>query len=140
MPAASPESLAPALTGLRLSLHVLGAAVFVGGQLTLAGLLPAVRSLGEGAGKTVARAFARLQWPAYGLLLATGIWNAIAAPAQRTGAWDAVFGVKVVVALAAGLSAYLHTRAKTKAGLATFGALSAFSSLAALVLGVFLAS
>ena len=133
------EHLAPAADGIRLSLHVLAAAVWVGGQLTLAGLVPAARGLGEGAPRALARAFARLQWPAYAVLIGTGVWNVAAAGSGQPHAWQAVLGVKVAVVLLAGLGAWLHTRAATKVGLAVWGAVAAVSSVTALVLGIFLA-
>jgi putative copper export protein len=131
--------LAPTLDAVRLSLHVLAAAVWVGGQLTLAGLVPTARRLGEGAPRALARAFGRVQWPAYGVLVVTGLWNVSAVHAGQPPAWQAVLGVKVVVVALAGLSAYLHTRSTTRRGLAVWGAVTALSSLAALVMGVFLA-
>lgn len=139
MTSAAWATLAPAIDGVRLSLHVLAATVWVGGQITLVGLLPSARSLGQGAPRTLAVAFARIQWPAYAVLLATGIWNVSATHAGQSTAWQVVLGVKVGVVVAAGLAAWLHTRAKTKAGVAAWGAVSALSSVSALVLGVFLA-
>ena len=133
-------TLANAVTAVRLTLHVLAATIWVGGQFTLAGLLPTVRRLGEDAPKRIARAFGRIQWPAYAVLLVTGVWNVLAVHVKdATGAWKAVLLVKIVVVLIAGLSAYIHQNAKTKAGLAAFGALTAFASVAALVLGIVLA-
>ncbi|HEY7947517.1 MAG TPA: hypothetical protein VID75_07570 [Acidimicrobiales bacterium] len=134
-----PDALAPALDGIRLSLHVLAASVWVGGQLTLAGLIPTAKGLGEGAARTLARAFARIQWPAYAVLLITGFWNVSAVHAGQPSAWQAVLGVKIAVVLVAGLSAVMHTRATGKAGLAVWGAVTALSSVTALVMGVFLA-
>lgn len=132
--------LASALDGLRLSLHVLAAAIFVGGQITLAGLLPVLRPLGRDVTRAAARAFGRLQWYAYGLLIATGIWNGFATdPGSQPSAWRVVFAVKVAVALLAGVAAFAHSRSRSTRGLAVFGALSALSSLGALVLGVLLA-
>lgn len=136
---AAAERLAPAVAGLRLSLHVLAAAVWVGGQLTLAGLVPAARGLGEGAPAALARAFARVQWPAYVVLLGTGIWNVAAAGSGASSAWKAVLGAKVAVALLAGLAAWLHTRARSRAALAAWGGARALTSVAALVMGVLLA-
>jgi putative copper export protein len=133
------STLAPALDGIRLSLHVLAAAVWVGGQLTLAGLVPTARRLGEGHAGALARAFARLQWPAYGLLLATGIWNVAAVGRTATGAWQAVLVAKVLVVLVAGASAWLHTRARSARGIALWGGVAGLSSVTALVMGVFLA-
>jgi putative copper export protein len=137
--AAGPAALAPALGGIRVSVHVLAAAVWVGGQLTLAGLVPTARGLGEGAPRSLAQAFARIQWPAYALLVITGLWNVSATNSGQPRAWKVVLGVKIAVVLVAGLSAWLHSRARTRTGLAAWGAVTALSSVAALALGVFLA-
>lgn len=131
--------LAPAVTGVRLSLHVLAAAVWVGGQLTVAGLVPTARRLGEGAPRQVARAFSRLSWPAYAVLLATGVWNVAAVANGQSTAWQVLLGVKVAVVIVAGLAAWLHGRSRGRTGLAVWGAVTGLSSVAALVMGVFLA-
>jgi putative copper export protein len=133
------HGLSPALDGIRLSVHVLAAAVWVGGQLTLAGLVPTARSLGEGAPRSLARAFSRLQWPAYAVLVVTGLWNVSAVHAGQPHTWVIVLVVKIVVVALAGLAAFLHTRSSTRRGVAVWGALTASSSIAALVMGVFLA-
>ena len=131
--------LAPPLVAVRLSLHVLAATVWVGGQLTLAGLVPAARRLGPTAPRQVARAFSRLSWPAYVVLLGTGAWNAVAVDAGQGHAWRVVLGVKIGVVLLAGAGAWQHGRAKGPRGLAIWGAVAGLASLAALVLGVLLA-
>jgi putative copper export protein len=132
-------TLAPAITGVRLSLHVLAAAVWVGGQITLAGLVPAARRLDPGAPRTLARAFARVQWAAYAVLAVTGVWNVTASHAGQPRVWQAVLSVKIAVVALAGVAVWLHTRASTTAAIAAWGAVGALSSLAALVMGVFLA-
>ena len=132
-------SLAPAVDGIRLTLHVLAAAVWVGGQITLAGLVPTARSLGQDGPKKVARAFARISWPAYAVLIATGFWNVSAVGQHQTHAWKVVLGIKMGVVLLAGVSAYLHTVSRTKTGLAVWGAMTSLTSLTALTMGVFLA-
>jgi putative copper export protein len=43
------------VTTLRLILHVLAAAIWVGGQFTVAGLVPQLRALGPDAPRTMAR-------------------------------------------------------------------------------------
>jgi putative copper export protein len=131
--------LAPAIDGIRLSLHVLAASVWVGGQITVAGLLPTARQLGQDVPRRVARAFSTLSWPAYVVLLATGIWNVAAVRAGEPRSWQVVLGIKIAVVLLAGLSAWLHGRARTRTPLAVWGAIASVSSLAALVMGVFLA-
>ena len=131
--------LAPAVNGVRVTLHVLAATVWVGGQITLAGLVPTARQLGQDAPRLVARAFSRLSWPAYVVLVATGIWNVAAVQAGQPHAWQVVLGVKIAVVLLAGLSAWLHGRARNRAALAAWGAVAGLSSVAAVALGVFLA-
>jgi putative copper export protein len=132
-------SVTPAIDGVRLSLHVLAAAVWVGGQFTLAGLVPTVKLLGEDAPKRVAQAFAKVSWPAYAVLLATGIWNVAATNQGQGSVWKALLGAKVGIVVLAGLAAFLHTKATSRKGLAAWGAIAALTSVSALVLGVFLA-
>jgi putative copper export protein len=131
--------LAPAVDGIRLTLHVLSATVWVGGQITIAGLVPTARGLGAAAPRQVARAFSRLSWPAYAVLLATGVWNVAAVHSGQPDAWQTVLGVKIGVVALAGLSAWQHGRARGRVALAAWGAIAGSSSLAALALGVFLA-
>ena len=140
MTAADTVTLAPALDAVRLTLHVLAAAVFVGGQITVAGLLPTVRGLGEDAPRRVARQFARLQWPAFGVVVLTGFWN-IGATSSGTHqhAWSVVLGFKIAVVAIAGIAAGVHSRAKSKALIAATGAIAGLASLTALALGVLLA-
>jgi putative copper export protein len=133
-------SLSDGLGGFRLILHVLAATIWVGGQLTLAGVVPTLRTLGEDAPGTVARAFSRLLWPAYGILLVTGLWNiGSLTVGQASAAWKAVLVVKIVVVVLAGVGVALHERATTRRGTAVWGAVGALASVAALCLGVFLA-
>jgi putative copper export protein len=136
---ASRTGLAPGFDALRLSLHVLGAAVWVGGQITMAGLVPTARRLSPDAPRAMARAFARLQWPAFALVVLTGFWNVAAVGSGQPTAWQVVLGIKIGVVVVAGLGAWLHTLARSKAWLAAWGAISSVASLAALVMGVFLA-
>lgn len=131
--------LAPTVDAVRLSLHVLGATVWVGGQITVAGLVPTARQLGADGPRRVARAFSRLSWPAYVLLLGTGIWNVFAVSTSQSRRWDIVLGAKIGVVVLAGLAAFLHGRSRSRSGLALWGALTSLASLTALVLGVLLA-
>jgi putative copper export protein len=133
-------SLAPALDTIRLTLHVLGAAVWVGGQIVMTGLVGPARGLGGDATKVLARAFARMAWPAYIVLLATGIWNITAVHASTaSSAWKAVLMAKVVVVLIAGAGVFLHQRATSKTQLALWGSVGGLASVAALVMGILLA-
>lgn len=128
------------LDTVRLTLHVLAACVWVGGQVVLAGLVPTVRTIGEDATKQVARAFARIAWPAYVVLLATGVWNLLEVQVgDRTTAYHATLGVKLLVVAASGVSAGVHATTRTRAVLAATGAITAVTALAAVLLGVQLA-
>ena len=124
---------------VRLFLHVLAATVWVGGQLTLAALVPALRAAGTDVPKVAAQRFNQVAWPAFGVLLATGVWNVIAESDKISGAYRTTLVVKLVLVAVSGLSAYLHTRARSTAGLAVFGALTALSTLGALFVGIQLA-
>jgi putative copper export protein len=133
-------TLSDGLGGFRLILHVLAATIWVGGQFTVAGLLPTIRSLGAEAPKKVARAFGRLLWPAYAVLVVTGFWNIGALTvSQASTAWKTVLIVKIVVVVIAGVAVYLHQRSTNRRSLAIWGAVGAVASVAALCLGVFLA-
>ena len=124
---------------IRLFLHVLAATVWVGGQITLVALVPALRRLGAGIPRAAARRFNQVAWPAFAILVITGIWNIIAVRSQVTGSYETTLVVKLIAVAISGVSAALHARARTPAGLAVFGALTGVSSLAALFLGVLLA-
>lgn len=133
--------LSPDWNAVRLFLHVLAATVWVGGQLTLAGLVPGLRAVSPEAPRAVARAFAaRLAWPAFVVLVGTGVWNIAAQrPASQSAAWRVTLWVKLGVVALSGLSAWLHARATGRRGLAVWGALTGLSAVAALFLGVLLA-
>jgi putative copper export protein len=123
---------------VRLFLHVLAATVWVGGQLTLAALVPALRGTAEGVTQVAARAFNRVAWPAFGLLVLTGIWN-VAALGDEGSAFEHTLMLKYALVLVSGLTAYAHQRSTSPTGLAVFGALTGASALGALFVGVWLA-
>jgi putative copper export protein len=124
---------------VRLFLHVLAATVWVGGQLTLAALVPALRRLGAEIPRAAARRFNQVAWPAFAVLIVTGIWNVIAVRSQVTGSYETTLIVKLALVAVSGLTAALHARARTAAGLAVFGSLTGISALAALFVGIMLA-
>ena len=132
--------LAPTVDTIRLTLHVLAATVWVGGQIVMTGLVGPARGLGPEAPRTLARAFARLAWPAYVLLLVTGVWNITAVGySAQDSAWKAVLMAKIAVVVLAGVGVLLHQRATTKRGLALWGSVGGLASVAALVMGILLA-
>lgn len=126
------------LDTVRLFLHVLAATVWVGGQVTLAALVPALRAAGTEVPRAAANAFNRVAWPAFGVLLATGVWNVLA-ESDRGPAFQHTLLLKYALVIASGGTAYAHARAGTRAGLAVYGALTGVTALAALFVGVWLA-
>jgi putative copper export protein len=126
---------------VRLTLHVLAATVWVGGQLTVVALLPTLRTLGTDAPKVVARRFSRVAWPAFAVLVATGIWNLVAVEiGDASSRYQTTVVVKLVVVAISGLAAAHHQAARSRAALAVGGAVSGVSALVALGLGVLLRS
>ena len=133
--------LSPSAATLRLFLHVLAATVWVGGQLTLAGLVPGLRALSADAPRAVARRFNRIAWPAFAVLVVTGIWNLVEVDVADTStSYQVTVLVKLVVVAVSGVSAGVHAAAQSRRALAVFGALSGASALGALFLGVLLRS
>ena len=132
--------LAPFMDSIRIFLHVLAATIWVGGQLVLAALVPVLRRRDPGMPKLAAQQFNKVAWPAYWLLVATGVWNVVALHSEnKTHAWDVVLMIKVAVVALSGVAAFMHTRAKSTKGLAIWGALTGLTALFALYLGVLLA-
>jgi len=123
---------------LRLFLHVLAATVWVGGQITLAALVPALRAAGTDVPKAAANAFDRIAWPAFGVLLLTGIWNVVA-EGDKGPAYQHTLMLKYALVLASGATAYLHARAASRRAMAIFGALTGLTALATLFVGILLA-
>lgn len=121
---------------VRVFLHVVAATVWVGGQLTLAALVPGLRALAPDAPRAVARRFNRVAWVAYGVLVATGLWNIVDIDPDWSSDYGRTLQVKLAVAALSGVSAYVHARATSRRNLAIFGALSGLSALAVVWFGV----
>jgi putative copper export protein len=126
------------LETLRLFLHVLAATVWVGGQITLAALVPALRAAGTDVPRAAANAFNRIAWPAFGVLVLTGIWNVLA-EGDKGPAYEHTLMVKYTLVVASGVTAYLHARAGSRTTMAVFGALTGLTAIATLFVGIMLA-
>ena len=123
--------------GIRIFLHVLGVTVWVGGQLVMLSLLPVLRAAKvEGLPAQAAQAFQRVAWPAFGLLIFTGIWNIMSVDlAEASGSYNAIFGIKFLLVLISGASAFIHAKASKPAIKGMTGALGLLSALGAMFLG-----
>lgn len=131
--------LSPSIDTFRIFLHVLAASVWVGGQLTLAGLVPTLRAAAPDAVAPAARRFSRLAWPAFAVLVLTGVWNLLEVDVtDASAAYQVTLFVKLMVVAASGIGAAVHTAGRSKAALAVGGSLAGLGAIAALFLGVLL--
>ncbi len=131
--------LASASDSLRLFLHVIGATIWVGGQLVFAALVPVLKAKDAALPKLVAKQFNKIAWPAFGLLLLTGFWNLATLPKDLPSSYHAAVGIKMTVVTLSGVAAYMHARAKSTKGMALWGAVSGLSAILATYVGVLLA-
>ncbi len=120
---------------LRIFLHVISASIWVGGQLTLAAMVPTLRGLGGEAPRRVAQAFARVSWPAYAVAVVTGLWNVVLIPLDELAhPW---IELKVLAVAVSGAGAALHQVARENRALAAAGGATALvGGVAAMYLGV----
>ncbi|MEZ5381150.1 MAG: hypothetical protein R2754_05070 [Microthrixaceae bacterium] len=135
----------PALDVLRLFLHVGSATIWLGGMVTVAGLTPTLRSLdapGDSSARVVA-AFGRFAWPAYGLLVLTGVWNILELPAmsQLGISYQIALSLKILLAVASGFGAFIAQAPHApKRAVPAAQALATLSAAGALLIGVGLLS
>lgn len=133
------------LDALRSFLHLLGVAVWVGGQIVVAGLVPLLRKADRGAGpvaegemttaQQAARRFGRIAWPFFALAVITGLWAIGDLEwSAATGLWKTLFFVKMALVAASGVGAWLHARAQRAPERALFAAVASLSALAALLI------
>ncbi|MDG2028182.1 MAG: CopD family protein [Acidimicrobiales bacterium] len=124
---------------LRITLHLLAACVWVGGQIVLAALVPVLREIGDDAPRKAANRFGRVAWPFFALAVITGVWNLLEIDVgDRSTAYHVTLAVKLLVVAAAGTASAVHSLTPSPAIRGITGAVGLFGSLAALVFGVML--
>lgn len=132
--------ISPTLDSLRVILHLLGVAVWVGGQIVLAGLVPSVRKEAPQALASVARAFSRIAWPAMMLIILTGAWGlAEKDVADRQTDYLVTLALKLMAVGIAVAATIVHSVGTSKLSKALGGALGLLGSLFAAYCGVLLA-
>jgi putative copper export protein len=131
--------LTSAIDSIRLSLHIFGACIWVGGQFTLAALVPLLKKFNPEAPRIAAKGFNRIGWLAFASLIITGMWNMAVVPADAAPSYQRVLGAKMMIVLLSGATAFVHTRAKTSKSIAMWGSISGVTALLAMYLGVLLA-
>jgi putative copper export protein len=140
-PGKNPSVLTITADHIRLFLHVIAATIWVGGQFTLAGLVPILRPLGADATRAAARRFNVLAWPAFAVLFVTGVWNLFEVHiGDASDEYLVTTMVKLVAVAVSGVGAAAHIIGRSKAALAVGGAMSSIGAIAALFFGVVLHS
>lgn len=131
--------LSPTADSIRLFLHVLAASVWVGGQIALGGLVPKLRQVAPESLKVAANAFARIAWPAFAVVVVTGMWNILDIKVgDMSTEYQVSMFVHVLLAMAAAMFVVIHSVGKTKLALALGGALGLLTSLGAMFVGILL--
>lgn len=131
--------LSPSTATIRLFLHVIAATIWVGGQFALAGIVPTLRRVAPDSTKAVAQAFSRVAWPAFGVLVLTGMWNLMAIDITSTsGAYQGTVLLHIGLAMASGAFVAVHQFGQTKLALALGGALGGLFGVVALFVGILL--
>lgn len=136
---ASTNSAALDLDAIRIGLHLLAMAVWIGGQVIMMALLPVLREV-DGMPAKAAQAFSRVAWPAFGLAVVTGIWNILTVPmADVSTGYNVVLGIKLLLVVAAGVATFMHQRATTASMRGATAGIGFLASLIVVLLGTMLA-
>jgi putative copper export protein len=131
--------LTSAIDSIRLSLHIFGACIWVGGQFTLAALVPLLKKFNPEAPRIAAKGFNKIGWAAFAALIVTGMWNMADVPDDASAGYQRVLGAKMMIVILSGVAAFVHTKAKTSKSIAMWGSISGVTALLAMYLGVLLA-
>ena len=136
-----------------LWVHIVAACIWIGGQLTVAAIIPLVRDHRDLA-RRMGRRYQAVAWPAFAVLIVTGVVNVGNAGLRWSQLLDSAAGRTLVVklllvgvsGLAAGVHSFLHAPRHTHAasgsvvGSAVFGAISLIAALLAALYGVAIAA
>lgn len=132
--------ISPTLDSLRIFLHLMSVAVWIGGQIVLAGLVPTIRITAPEALPKVAQAFARVAWPAMIVIVFTGAWGLASVDAADSGTkYMTTFAIKMLMVFVAIAATVIHSQGTSKAAKAIGGALGLLGSLLAAYAGILLA-
>jgi putative copper export protein len=127
------------LATVRVFLHLLGVAVWIGGQLVMAALVPLARSMGADAPRQLARRFGQVAWPFYALAVLTGVWNMFSLDfASLEVGYHMTLGLKMLLVAVSGVTAFLHQRTGSPTARAATASLAFVAGLAAMFAGVML--
>lgn len=103
--------LSPSWPGVVLWLHITAATIWIGGQVTVAAVIPLLR-VHEGLASAVGRRYQAVAWPAFAILVLTGLQNMHNAGLSWSHLFDNPAGrtlsVKLGLVLVSGAAAAVH--------------------------------
>jgi putative copper export protein len=123
------------LDTIRIFLHILAASIWVGGQFVLANVVSGLRRDHRDALPVVARAFARIAWPAFGTTVVTGVWSLLSIDTLDSDAQIAL-ALKIVAVVVSGGAAAAHSVSSSRLVKALGGALGSIAAVIAMLLAV----
>jgi putative copper export protein len=132
--------------------HVVAACIWIGGQLTVAAIIPLVPDHRDLA-RSMGRRYQAVAWPAFAVLIVTGVVNVGNAGLRWPQVLDSAAGRTLVVklllvgfsGLAAGVHSFLHAPGRERAtggpavGSAVLASISLIAALLAALYGVAIA-
>ncbi len=132
--------ISPTLDSIRIFLHIIAVGVWVGGQIVLAGIVPKMRAVAPESMQTLAQGFARVAWPAFVVILFTGVWGLASIDmANESSQYLATFGIKMLLVGGTVIATLIHSQGTSKAAKGIGGAASLLTALAAAFLGILMA-
>jgi len=133
---------------LILWLHVVAACIWIGGQVTVAAIIPLLRDQRDLA-RRVGRRYQAVAWPAFAVLIVTGVVNVGNAGLHWSQLLDSSAGrtlvVKLVLVALSGLHSFLqaprrgYAKDGSAVGSAVLGSISLVAALLAALYGVAIA-
>ena len=125
------------LDTIRIFIHILAVAVWVGGQIVMMAIMPILKEAGiEGFPAKVAQGFQNIAWPALAVAIFSGIWNIISIDmANATTAWNIIFGIKFLLVIISGVGAFRHAKTDDPKQKGLYGAIGFGAAILAMFLG-----
>ena len=120
---------------IRIFLHILAASVWVGGQFVLANVVSGLPRDHRDALPVVARAFARIAWPAFVVTVVTGVWSLLSIDTLDADAQIAL-ALKIVAVAVSGGAAAAHSASSSRLIKALGGTLGSIAAVIAMLLAV----
>lgn len=121
---------------IRVFFHVLGVTVWIGGQIVVGALVPALRKSGEGATQKMAQRFNKVAWPAFAVIVFTGIWGLGENFDDYSTSGKLGLFLKLGLVSLSGMMAWMHTHAEKPSRKGMFAAGALLTALAAMLFGL----